>query len=76
MNIPEMLRERAKKEIRKIVLPEGEEPRMIKAAEIVYREGFAELVFLGKEEKIKSTATVRGSFPRISRLLTLNLLRH
>ncbi len=64
MNIPEMLRERAKKEIRKIVLPEGEEPRMIKAAEIVYREGFAELVFLGKEEKIKSTANQLGvSFP-------------
>ena len=56
MNISEKLRQRAKKEIKKIVLPEGEELRMIKAAEKVYQEGFAELVFLGKEEKIRDIA--------------------
>lgn len=59
-----MLRERAKREIKKIVLPEGEEPRMIKAAKIVYQEGFAELVFLGKKEKIKAIANQLGvNFP-------------
>ncbi|MDD3656287.1 MAG: phosphate acetyltransferase [Atribacterota bacterium] len=56
MNISEKLRQRAKKEIKKIVLPEGEEPRMIKAAKTIYQEGFANLVFLGKEQKIKNIA--------------------
>jgi phosphate acetyltransferase len=64
MNISENLRQRAKKAIKKIVLPEGEESRMIKAAEIIYREGFAKLVFLGKEEKIKDIAKqIKVSFP-------------
>jgi phosphate acetyltransferase len=56
MNISEKLRQRAKKEIKKIVLPEGEEHRMIKAAKTIYQEGFANLVFLGKEQKIKDIA--------------------
>ena len=65
MNISENLRQRAKKAIKKIVLPEGEEPRMIKAAEIIYREGFAKLVFLGKEEKIKDIAKqIKVTFPK------------
>lgn len=65
MNISENLRQRAKKSIKKIVLPEGEEPRMIKAAEIIYREGFAKLVFLGKEEKIKDIAKkIKVTFPK------------
>jgi phosphate acetyltransferase len=65
MNISENLRQRAKKSIKKIVLPEGEEPRMIKAAEIIYREGFAKLVFLGKEEKIKDIAKqIKVAFPK------------
>jgi len=65
MNISENLRQRAKKAIKKIVLPEGEEPRMIKAAEIIYREGFAKLVFLGKEEKIKDIAKqIKVAFPK------------
>src|SRR6056297_1930623 len=42
--------------IKKIVLPEGEESRMIEAAQIIYREGFAKLVFLGKENKIREVA--------------------
>ncbi len=64
MNIAEKLRQRAKKEIKKIVLPEGEEPRMIQAAEIIYQEGFANLVFLGKEERIKDIAkNLKVKFP-------------
>lgn len=65
MNISERLRERAKKEIKKIVLPEGEEPRMVRAAEIVYQKGFAELVFLGKEKHIKDIAhQLNVNFPQ------------
>ena len=56
MNISEKLRTKAKEHIKKIVLPEGEEPRMVKAAEMIYQEGFAELVFLGNEETIRKVA--------------------
>lgn len=56
MNISEKLRLRAKKEIKTIVLPEGEEPRMIIAAQKIYQEGFANLIFLGNKKKIMNTA--------------------
>lgn len=65
MNISEQIRQRAKKGLKKIVLPEGEEPRMVKAAQIVYQEGFAELIFLGKEKKIKEIAKkIHVDFPK------------
>ncbi len=56
MNISQEIRKRAKQHKKKIVLPEGEEPRMIKAAQSIYQEGFANLVLLGKEEEIRKIA--------------------
>lgn len=50
------LKERAKKDIKTIVLAEGEELRTLKAAEIVLREGYAKIILLGKEDKILSMA--------------------
>ncbi len=55
-----MIRERAKKNPKVIVLPEGEEPRMIEAAKTITEEGLAHLIFLGREEKVKSLARERG----------------
>ncbi|MCK4240804.1 MAG: phosphate acetyltransferase [Candidatus Atribacteria bacterium] len=64
MKISQLIRENAKKNPKTIVLPEGEEPRMIKAAETIVKEGFANLIFLGREEKIKSKAKDLGiEFP-------------
>lgn len=56
MKVSETIRQKAKKNPKTIVLPEGEEPRMIKAAETIVKEGLAKLIFLGKEQKIKSLA--------------------
>jgi phosphate acetyltransferase len=56
MKLSQLIREKAKKNPKIIVLPEGEEPRMIKAAEIIINEGFASLILLGREENIKSKA--------------------
>ena len=56
MSISEDIRLKARENIKKIVLPEGEEPRMIQAAKIISQEKFAELVFLGKENRIKELA--------------------
>ncbi|MGB6369946.1 MAG: phosphate acetyltransferase [Atribacterota bacterium] len=60
MKISQLIREKAKKNPKIIVLPEGEEPRMIKAAETVINEGFASLILLGREENIKSKVRELG----------------
>jgi len=60
MKISQLIREKAKKNPKIIVLPEGEEPRMIKAAETIIDEGFASLTLLGIEENIKSKAQKLG----------------
>ena len=60
MKLSQLIREKAKKNPKIIVLPEGEEPRMIKAADTIIREGFASLILLGREENIKSKARELG----------------
>ena len=46
MSLVETIRAKAREKVRKIVLPEGNEPRTVAAAEIVRREGLAEPVLL------------------------------
>ncbi len=60
MKISQFIREKAKKNPKIIVLPEGAEPRMIKAAETIINEGFASLILLGMEKNIKSKARELG----------------
>lgn len=60
MEISQLIREKAKKNPKIIVLPEGEEQRMIKAAETIINEGIASLILLGREENIKSKAQELG----------------
>jgi len=60
MKLSQLIREKAQKNPKIIVLPEGEEPRMIKAAETIFNEGFAGLILLGREESIKSKARELG----------------
>ncbi|PIE67870.1 MAG: phosphate acetyltransferase [Deltaproteobacteria bacterium] len=48
--------ERAKSTHRHIVLPEGAEPRILRAAEILIRRDVAALTLLGDPEQIRSTA--------------------
>jgi len=50
------IKERAKQDKKTIVLAEGEEIRTVKAADIILKEGIADLILLGNEEKIKSLA--------------------
>ena len=60
MKISQLIREKAKKNPKIVVLPEGEEPRMIKAAETIINEGFASLILLGREGNIKSKVRELG----------------
>jgi len=52
----ERIKERAKQDKKKIVLAEGEELRTVKAASIILKEGIADVVLLGNQEKIKQIA--------------------
>lgn len=56
MELVSKLLETAKKDIKKIVLPEGLEERTIVAAEQIYKEKYAYPILVGNEEEILSKA--------------------
>lgn len=60
MNLIEQIKENAKKANKTIVLPEGEEERTLKAADIVLKEGYAQIVLLGNKSIIEKQATEWG----------------
>ncbi len=63
MGIIQEIREKAGKSIKRIVLPEGEEPRTVQAAAIIRKEQLAEPVLLGDPEKILAVARETGTDP-------------
>ena len=52
MNFIENIKNRAKQEIKTIVLPEAEDLRTLKATQIALKEKYAHIVLVGNEEKI------------------------
>ena len=56
MSFIEEIKERAKKDIKKIVLPETMDVRVLKAAEICQKEKIADIILIGKEEEIYNLA--------------------
>jgi len=56
MNFLELISERAKKDVKTIVLPESSDIRTIKAAAMVQERGLAKIVLVGKENEIKKLA--------------------
>ena len=56
MNFIESIKNRAKKEIKTIVLPEAEDIRTLKATQIALKEEYANIVLVGNEEIIKQKA--------------------
>ncbi len=61
MGLLENIKEKAKKQVRTIVLPEAEDERVLKAAELVLKEKTANIILIGDEGKIKSDAKVCGA---------------
>jgi phosphate acetyltransferase len=57
MDFVEQMKTRAKRDIKRIVLPEGTEPRVIKAAKTIADEKVAKIVLLGKESEIKEAVS-------------------
>jgi phosphate acetyltransferase len=60
MGLMEKIRVKAKADKKVIALPEGSEPRTVKAAEIIIKEGLANVVLIGDENEIKKVAEGEG----------------
>ena len=56
MSFIEEVKQRAKKELKSIVLPEATDIRVLKATETVSKEGYAKIILIGNEQEIVSKA--------------------
>lgn len=56
MDFISSIKERARKDIKRIVLPEASDVRILRAAEIALSEAYAEVVLVGNEDSIKAMA--------------------
>ena len=56
MSFIEQIKQRAKREIKTIVLPEATDIRVLQAAEIIKNEKYAKVVLIGEEEKVRQMA--------------------
>ncbi len=56
MNFIDTIKERAKKDIKTIVLPETEDIRTLQATEKILKEGFAKIILVGNKEKTEELA--------------------
>jgi phosphate acetyltransferase len=57
----EKIKAKAKSDVKRIVLPEGDEPRTVMAASILRKEGIANPVLLGDPERIRAVAHEQGA---------------
>jgi phosphate acetyltransferase len=56
MTLVEKIKVRARARLQRIVLPEGEDPRVVSAAAAIIREGYAKVTLLGRKQMIGSVA--------------------
>lgn len=61
MSMIERIYEKAKKDVKRIVFPEGDESRTLLAAAKLQTEGLAQPILLGKEEAIRAAAEKAGA---------------
>ncbi len=54
MKFNEVIKNRAKSNVKRIILPESNCKRILKAAKIVQDEGFADIILIGKKEEIQN----------------------
>ena len=56
MSFIEEIKNRAKKDIKTIILPEAEDIRVIEAASKIAKQGFARVILIGNEEQVEKSA--------------------
>lgn len=71
MGLLEQLKQRAQKNLQRIVLPEGDEPRTLEAANQILADKVANLILIGNAEKINKMATEKG-LKHISKATIIN----
>ena len=54
MNFIDKVKENAKKDIKRIVLPESSDVRVLEAARKIADEGFAKVILIGNRENLKT----------------------
>jgi phosphate acetyltransferase len=60
MHLVDQIKEKARKNLQTVVLPESYDERMLFAAEKIVREGLAKIVILGDPARIQADATLKG----------------
>ncbi len=60
MDFVSQMKELAKSDLKKIVLPEGNEERNLKAAEIIHNENIADVILVGSRNEIEENAKKFG----------------
>ena len=75
MNLIEEMIERAKANPRRIVLPEGEEIRTLKAADALLKNGVAQIILIGNPENISQSAK-ENSLNNLDKAEIVNPLEH
>ena len=60
MHLVDQIKEKARKNLKTVVLPESYDERMLYAAEKIVKEGLARLVILGDPAKIQAEAAAKG----------------
>lgn len=60
MSFIDQIKQRARSQIKTIVLPEATDVRILEAAEIVKNEGYAEVILIGEEEAVRKIAKEKG----------------
>ena len=56
MSFIEKIKEKARKDIKTIILPEATDERILQATEMVKKEKYAKIILLGKKEEIRQIA--------------------
>jgi phosphate acetyltransferase len=75
MKLIEQIKENARKNVMRVVLPEGTEPRTLEAADIAIGEGLASVILIGNPEVIKSEAGKKG-YKNIDRATIIDPVNH
>ena len=60
MSFIEQIKQRAKQEIKTIVLPEATDVRILEAAEMIKNEGYAKVILIGNEEEVRKLSKERN----------------
>ena len=61
MSVIERIKEKAKTNVKHIVLAEGSEPRTVQAAAKIVKQGLASITLIGKADEINKVAAETGT---------------